>query len=50
MFQMDDFKIDSTGEFLSFCLVLPFVGLVLPFLLAAYTLGFLMDVVGWLDS
>ena len=38
------------GETISFALVTPFVALVMPFLLAAYTLGFFMDIVGWLDS
>ena len=38
------------SEIISFSLVTPFVVLVMPFLLAVYTLGFLMDIVGWLDS
>ena len=38
------------GETISFALVTPFVALVMPFLLAAYTLGFFMDIFGWLDS
>ena len=40
----------TTGEAISFALVTPFVALVMPFLLAAYTLGFFMDIFGWLDS
>lgn len=50
IFSREDFRIDSFSEFLSFLLILPFVGLILPFLGAAYTLGFFMDVVGWLDT
>lgn len=47
-------KNDSIGmsitEFLSFSLITPFVVLMMPFLLASYTLGFLLDVVGWIDT
>ncbi len=50
MFSKEDFRVDNWGEFLSFMISLPFVGLVLPFLLAAYTLGFFMDLVGWIDT
>ena len=50
IFSREDFQIDSLPEFLSFLLVLPFVGLIFPFLGAAYTLGFIMDITGWLDT
>jgi len=40
----------SLSEMASFSLVAPFVGLVLPFLLAVYFLGFLLDIVGWIDT
>ncbi|MCB9228329.1 MAG: hypothetical protein H6618_01820 [Deltaproteobacteria bacterium] len=50
IFSREDFKIDSVPDFLSFLLILPFVAFVFPFLGAAYTLGFLMDITGWLDS
>lgn len=50
MFSVEDFKIDSIPSFLSFLLIMPFVGLVLPFLLAAYTLGFCEEMIGWLDT
>jgi hypothetical protein len=40
----------SFTELVSFSLIAPFVGLVFPFLAAVYFLGFLMDVVGWLDT
>ena len=45
-----DLKVESLSDFLSFLVVLPFVALVTPFLGAAYTLGFLMDITGWLDT
>ena len=50
MFSKEDFKIGSVGELLEFLPIAPFVGLVAPLLLGAYTLGFLMDKVGWLDT
>ncbi len=50
MFSFDDLKMDSVSDFASFALIFPFVGLVMPFLLAAYTLGFFCDLVGWLDT
>ncbi len=50
MFTKEDFKIDSLSELTSFLLIAPFVGLVFPFLMAAYTLGFVMDLAGWLET
>ncbi len=50
MFTKEDLKIDSLPELVSFLLIAPFVGLVFPFLMAAYSLGFMMDLVGWLDT
>ncbi len=50
MFTAEDFKIDSFGDFLLFIPIAPFVGLVAPFLIAAYTLGLVMDVTGWLET
>ncbi len=45
-----DLKIESFPDFVGFLVILPFVALVLPFLGAAYTLGFVMDITGWLDT
>ncbi len=45
-----DLKIESFSDLMGFLVVLPFVALVMPFLGAAYTLGFLMDITGWLDT
>ena len=50
MFRKDDFELDSVKDMLSFSLISPFVGLMMPFLLAVYVLGFLLDVVGWYDT
>ena len=50
MFSKEDFQIDSFSEFFSFLLILPFIGLVLPFLVAVYTIGFFADITGWLET
>jgi len=50
MFSLEDLKVDSVEELLLFLPILPFVGLVAPFVLAAYGLGFVMDLVGWLET
>ena len=50
MFSREDFRVDSWSEFFAFLIVLPFVGLVFPFLAAAYTLGFFLDLFGWIDT
>ena len=49
MFTKEDFKIESVSDLTAFALLVPFLGLIAPFLIAAYTLGFLQDMVGWLD-
>jgi hypothetical protein len=50
MFTKEDFEVESFSDFASFMLVAPFVGLVAPFLIAAYSLGFVLELTGWLDS
>ena len=50
MFTRDDFKIESIGDLLEFLPIALFLALVAPFLIAAYTLGFVMDVTGWLRT
>jgi hypothetical protein len=50
MFSKEDFKIDSMSEFISYALLLPFLGLIAPFLIAVYTVGFFEDMLGWLDT
>lgn len=50
MFSKEDFVIDNPKDLISFLIILPFVGLVAPFLIAAYKVGLLQDITGWLDS
>jgi hypothetical protein len=50
MFSKEDFKIDNFEEFLEFVPVFIFIAFVAPFLIAAYKLGFLMDVTGFLKK
>jgi len=50
MFSKDDFKVDSFQELVEFVPIAIFLALVAPFLIAAYTLGFVMDVTGWLKT
>ena len=49
MFSAKDFEIESIPEFLLFLPIFIFCGLVTPFLIAAYSLGAVSDVIGWLD-
>lgn len=50
MFSRDDLQINSLEEVITFFPIVVFIGLVAPFLIAAYTLGFVMDVTGWLKT
>ena len=50
MFTRDDFKIESAEDMFHFFPIVVFLGLVAPFLIAAYTVGFVMDVTGWLKT
>lgn len=50
MFTRDDFRIDSVPDLLEFLPIVVFLGLVAPFLIAAYSVGFVMDVTGWLKT
>jgi hypothetical protein len=50
MFTEKDFEIESIGELLEMAPIFVFMGLVAPFLIAAYTAGFVMDVTGWLSK
>ena len=50
-FTAEDFELpETTGELLEFLPIAVFIGLVAPFLLAAYSLGGLMDFLGWLET
>jgi|GEM_PF-874923 len=50
IFSKEDFKIDGMGDLIDIAPVFIFMGLVAPFLIAAYTLGFVMDVTGLLTK
>jgi hypothetical protein len=50
MFSREDLKIESVEDALHFAPIAVFLGLVAPFLIAAYTVGFVMDVTGWLKT
>lgn len=50
MFSKEDLKIEDPAELVEFLPIFIFIGFVAPFLIAAYTLGFVMDVTGWLKT
>lgn len=49
MFRKDDFHIEDIGDFVAFLPVVFFLGLVGPFLLAGYGIGFALDSIGLYD-
>ena len=49
MFSSKDLRVESAADFLDILRVFIFCALVAPFLLVAYTVGFISDLVGWLD-
>ncbi len=50
MFSREDLAIESPEDLITFLPIVLFIGLVAPFLIAAYTVGFVMDVTGWLNA
>ena len=50
MFTKEDFKINSTAELIEFLPIVVFLGLVAPFLIVSYSVGFVMDKTGWLKT
>lgn len=50
IFSRDDLRIESIGELLEFLPILIFVALVAPFVIAAYKLGFLLDLLGIIED
>ncbi len=50
IFSKEDFKVESLEDLIEFAPILIFVGLVAPFVLAAYKVGFIMDQLGWLKT
>lgn len=49
MFSSEDFRIQNAQEFFEFLPVAFFLGLIAPFLILAYTIGFFSKLTGWLD-
>ena len=50
MYSKEDFEIEDVGDLMGFLLILPFVGLVAPFIIAAYKIGLLQDAIGSMDN
>lgn len=50
IFSRQDLQVESLPELLEFLPILIFIALVAPFLLAGYTLGFVMDVLGLVEE
>lgn len=49
MFSKDDLTIETIPELMRFLPIFIFCGLCAPFLIAVYSIGFVSDLVGWLD-
>lgn len=49
MYTSEDLRIESAADFVEFLPIFIFVAFVSPFLLVAYTVGYISDMVGWLD-
>jgi hypothetical protein len=50
-FTAEDFELpESFMELVQFLPIVVFIGLVAPFLIAAYSLGGVMDILGWLET
>ena len=50
LFGKEDFKITNPEEFAEFLPVFVFIALIAPLVIAAYSLGFVLDQTGWLDT
>lgn len=50
MFSKEDFKISDPSEIIDIAPIFVLLALVGPFLLAAYALGFVMNLTGWLHT
>ncbi len=50
LFTKDDFNIGQPEDFAEFAPIFLFIALVAPLIIAAYTLGFVLDQTGWLDT
>jgi hypothetical protein len=50
LFSKEDFKVNKPEDVLDVAMIGLFLALVAPLIIAAYTLGFVMDRVGWLKT
>lgn len=50
LFGKDDFRIDNAEDFLEFLPIFVFIALIAPLVIAGYTLGFILDQTGWLET
>jgi hypothetical protein len=50
LFSKEDFKITDTKDFVEFLPIFVFIALIAPLVIAGYTLGFVLDQTGWLDT
>lgn len=50
MFGKEDFSIQNPQDLIDIAPIVVFLALVGPFLLAAYGIGFVMDLTGWLET
>ena len=50
IFSARDLRVSSLSELLEFLPIMVFVGLIAPFLIAGYTLGFFMDMFGLIED
>jgi hypothetical protein len=50
MFSKEDFKVNDPADIIEIAPMFILLALVAPFLMAAYALGFVMDLVGWLKT
>ena len=50
LFSKKDFDIGKPEDFVEFLPILIFCALIAPLVIAAYTLGFVLDKTGWLET
>ncbi len=50
LFSKEDFDIGNTQDFIEFLPIFIFIALIAPLIVAAYTLGFVLDKTGWLET
>lgn len=50
LFSKEDFDIGNPQDFIEFLPIFIFIALIAPLIVAAYTLGFVLDKTGWLET